>query len=160
MANDTWRTPPEVFDYFDQEYNFKVDCCASFDNALCSDYFDQEIDFLTYDLSVIADPGEWVWCNPPYSKPLPFVQKCISNAELHGIGCVLLLNSDFSTRWGELLAQYECKHIVFTGSRMAFLNDDGVPIKGNNRPQIAFVIPPFVRPGTPTVEYLPLKRIM
>ena len=42
MANDNWRTPPEVFQYFDSIYHFKVDVCASESNTLCREYITEE----------------------------------------------------------------------------------------------------------------------
>ena len=160
MANDNWRTPTEVFQYFNKEYNFKYDVCASDNNHLCGKYLTENDDFLAGGIGGLIKCGEFAWCNPPYSNPLPFVQQCIYDSNICGIGYVMLLNHDMSTKWATMLCNIECKHIVFTGKRIAFLNADGLAIKGNNKGQFVAIIPPFVRNGFAKVEYIPLNCVM
>lgn len=160
MANDTWRTPPEVFAYYNSIYNFQVDVCASKENALCKNYITEAEDYLSYNFIYPDHTGCYVWQNPPYSNPLPFVQKAIADSQLYGIGCVLLLNHDMSTKWAWNLCNHEIKHEVFIGKRISFLNSEGVPVKGNSKGQFVAIIPPFVRAGFASVEYLPLKMVM
>jgi DNA (cytosine-5)-methyltransferase 1 len=160
MANDLWRTPPEVFEYFNRDYSFKYDACASDNNHLCKDYLTEEDNFLKGGLSGLVKAGDFAWNNPPYSNPLPFVEQCVADACFDGIGYVMLLNHDMSTRWAKLLSEIECEIVVFTGKRIAFLNEFGVPVKGNNKGQIAVVIPPFVRSGKPKTRYIPLEDVM
>ncbi|MFC4699351.1 DNA N-6-adenine-methyltransferase [Glaciecola siphonariae] len=173
MSNNNWKTPPEIFAYFDAEYNFKCDVAADENNHLCDKYITEEMDTLKTDwLSFGVMPGEYVWLNPPYSRPLPFVKKAIDESYFNGIGSVLLLNNDMSVEWSYLLTIIGCKHIVFTacgnkkaktyhGGRMAFLNEQDSPVSLNPKGQIAFIIPPFVRYGqSPTVKYLPLITAM
>jgi phage N-6-adenine-methyltransferase len=163
VSNDTWRTPPEIFNYFNMGYDFKIDVCASKENSLCPDYIDQDEDALKADWlhkGLNRRKGTYVWMNPPYSKPLPFVERAINQSQLNGVGCVALLNNDFSTKWGTLLTIYQCTIINITGGRIAFLNDFGKPVKGNPKSQIVVIIPPYVRIGDPVTKYLPLKTIM
>ena len=168
MANDLWRTPPEVFKCFDKQYNFQCDVAASDENHLCENYYTEKDDALTSDWEssftkreyIKLFSGEYIWCNPPYSNPLPWVQKVIQESQENGIGTVMLLNHDMSTKWANVLLSVECKIIVFTGKRIAFLNGEGKPISGNNKGQVAFIIPPFVRAGKPQTEYIALSDIM
>ena len=160
MANDLWRTPPEVFNYFDVKYRFVCDVAASESNHLCAKYFTESNSALDLNWCVNANSGDYVWCNPPYSDPLPWVEKCIYESKIHGIGSVILLNHDMSTRWAQRLLNQECKVIVFTGKRIAFLNGEGNPVKGNSKGQVAFVIPPFMRSGKPITEYAHLDDVM
>ena len=44
MANDLWRTPKEVFNRLDREFNFVADIAASEENALCEAFYDEETD--------------------------------------------------------------------------------------------------------------------
>ena len=43
--------------------------------------------------------GDQVFVNPPYSNPLPWVEKAIEQATDFRITVVLLLNHDSSTKW-------------------------------------------------------------
>jgi phage N-6-adenine-methyltransferase len=161
MANDMWRTPPEVFNYFNKDYNFQCDVAASDDNHLVDWYYTERTDGLNSIWIDTLDAGDYVWCNPPYSNPLPWVAKCIWESRYNGIGSVLLLNMDMSTRWAELLLSVNCTIITLTGGRIAFLNEHGKPIKGNNKGQVVYIIPPFTNSlKSPTTEYLKLSKVM
>jgi phage N-6-adenine-methyltransferase len=160
MANDLWRTPKEVFNYFNDQYGFECDVAASDDNHLCDYYFTEEIDALSYPWEIQIAPGLYVWCNPPYSKPLPWVKKAIEESQENGIGTVMLLNCDMSTKWAKLLTKVSCKIIFITEGRIAFLDGKGKAIGGNNKSQMVIIIPPYVRAGEPVTRYLPLVDIM
>jgi phage N-6-adenine-methyltransferase len=176
MANDLWRTPPQVFKYYDDDCNFVCDVTASAENHLVECYMDEDDDMLSTDwLDFGIEEGQFVWCNPPYSNPLPFVSKCLSEAENNGIGSVMLLNHDMSVEWSALLATSGCFIEVFIAEgskekgskdpyrngRVSFLDEDGEPIGSNNKAQFAVIIPPWVpRPGLPETVYTSLKSIM
>jgi phage N-6-adenine-methyltransferase len=165
MSNDTWKTPPEIFSFYDYfcGYDFQLDVCADAVNALCEDYIDQNEDALKVDwltVSINKMKGKYAWMNPPYSKPLPFVKRAFEQSQLNGIGVVMLLNSDFSTKWGALITEYQCAIVHLTGGRVAFLNENRDPVKGNPKSQIIVIIPPYVRKGQPRTEYMPLQFIM
>jgi phage N-6-adenine-methyltransferase len=172
MANDSWRTPPQVFNYYNKKHNFQYDVAASDENHLCSRYFTEQQSGLTTDWHRVLTPGDYVWCNPPYSNPLPFVNKCIDEAVFSGIGSVMLLNHDMSVEWSSILATVGCNIDVFIasgskadktycGGRIAFLDAEGNAIKGNNKGQIAVTIPPFVAVGrNATTRYLALSCVM
>jgi phage N-6-adenine-methyltransferase len=174
MANDLWRTPKEVFKYFNDRYDFECDVAASDDNHLCDSYYTKKDDALTVDwgncYAELCD-GDYVWCNPPYSNPLPWVHKIIKESQENGIGTVMLLNCDLSVEWSSLLVNLECKiiHPIASGSkkdktycngRIAFLNENNQPVAENNKAQVLFIIPPYVRTGEPVTRYLPLVDIM
>lgn len=161
MANDLWRTPPEVFDYFNSIYNFEWDLAASDQNFLCRKYLTVEEDYLCGGIACSEyTVGRYSWLNPPYSNPLPFVRQAIADSQLCGVGIVILLNHDMSTKWANLLCSIECKHIVFTSKRISFLNSEDVPVKGNSKGQFVAVIPPYVREGVPLVKYVDLNEVM
>ena len=160
MANDLWRTPKEVFKYFNDQYSFECDVAASDDNHLCDYYLTEEINALSYPWEIQIATGLYVWCNPPYSKPLPWIEKAITESQENGIGTVMLLNCDMSTRWAKLLTKVSCEIIFITEGRIAFLNGEGKAIGGNNKSQMVIIIPPYVRTGEPVIRYLPLVDIM
>lgn len=160
MANDTWRTPPEIFNHYNNQYNFVCDVCASEENALHESFLTEAHDFLTFNTALYANAGEYVWCNPPYSKPLPFVKRCIEISKDHGVGSVLLLNFDASTKWFDQLIQYNVRNEIFIGGRVAFLDANNIPVKNNPKGQFACVIPPFCRHSDCITEYIELEYIM
>ena len=174
MANDLWRTPPEVFKYFDKQYNFQCDVAASDENHLCDSYFTEKSNALSLEWGfepLYISHGSYIWCNPPYSNPLPWVQKVIQESQENGIGAVMLLNCDLSVEWSSLLLNLNCtiihptasgskKDKTYCNGRVAFLNDNNKPIDSNNKSQAFFIIPPFVRGGWPQTEYIALSEIM
>jgi phage N-6-adenine-methyltransferase len=59
-----WGTPPEMFDFWDQEFGFNLDACATPDNAKCRSYFTRQENGLRQ---------RWtgrIWCNPPYGREI------------------------------------------------------------------------------------------
>jgi phage N-6-adenine-methyltransferase len=159
MANDLWRTPPEVFNALDREFEFVADMAASEENALCSEFFDEEYDSLLFDWAyhfLVTKTGnacnKYVWLNPPYSDPMPWIKKA-AESQKNGLGVVMLLNSDNSVGWfaEALKTVSEIRNIVgyedecgkFHSGRIAFLDENGNPAKGNNKPQLILVFNPF-----------------
>lgn len=59
-----WETPENVFGFWDDQFNFTLDVCASEDNAKCDSYFDEEMDCLQQDWA-----PDVCWMNPPYGEP-------------------------------------------------------------------------------------------
>ena len=86
---DLWRTPPEVFGYLDAEYNFVADMACSDANKLCAVGYTEADDSLSFAWADKVNKGEYVFCNPPYSKPLPWVRKAIE-ASQQGVGVAML----------------------------------------------------------------------
>jgi hypothetical protein len=106
---DSWATPKWLMDVF-------------------SDYFDPcplnpnpEIDGLTI---------EWkdkTFINPPYSKPLPWVEKAIEESK-KGKKIILLLTNDLTTKYSKLLIGANA-HFLFCMERLQF----GGNVKGRSR---------------------------
>jgi phage N-6-adenine-methyltransferase len=159
MANDLWRTPPEVFNTLNREFNFVADMACSDENKLCHvGYTEQsdslslnwmnEIDGIDFDYAA----NKYVWCNPPYSNPLPWVNKALE-AQKDGLGVVMLLNNDMSVGWfaRALIGVSEVRCIIgdlkengsYSSGRIGFLNGEGKPVNGNNKPQFFLIFNPF-----------------
>ena len=173
MSNDTWATPKPVFEYYNSRYDFACDVAASDENHLCDKYITEDEDCLSSNWNGFGlESGDYVWCNPPYSKPLPFVQKCIDESICLGIGSVILVNHDMSVGWSALLTSIGCNIEVFTASgdksektyrtgRIAFIDTDGYPVPSNPKGQVAVIIPPFVDIyREPQTIYVPLSVVM
>lgn len=162
MSNDLWETPKPVYNTLDREFEFVADMAASDENALCDLYFTEEDDSLSFDWfdmikSKNADfyngYNAYVWLNCPYSDPIPWVKKAVE-AQLKGLGVVMLLNADTSVGWFfEAYATVsEIRHVIgyikengkFTPGRIAFVNNiTKKPIKSNNKPQFFLIFNPY-----------------
>ena len=169
MANDLWRTPPEVFNTLNLEFGFVADMASSHENALCETHFTEEDDSLSFDWAkminalVLGNQTKYVWCNPPYSNPLPWVKKAIES-QSNGLGVVMLLNYDHSVTWFSeaLKAVSEIRNITTGGQkiqnsisgRLTFLDQHGEPQNGNSKGQTVLVFNPF-KIGACVTTYIP-----
>lgn len=169
---DTYQTPQYLFNWLNKRFNFDVDGCANKDNYLAQHYIglDREgdndpvclaDDFLTFDAidvlsAMLNDASELrIFANPPYSKPLPFVQRA---AELKQSGhlVVMLLPFDKSAEWYSVIQQHATEVIDIIGyhdnqgdwhtGRIRFLNPvTGNEATGNNKGSMIAVFDPFVQ---------------
>lgn len=122
MSNDSVGTPQWLFDAAVRLYgDFCWDVCADSNNKKCDQYYNEEVDGLTCNWSFLN------WCNPPYSDPLPWVQKAIQQS-LYGYSTVLLLPADLSTKYAELSFEY---WVDILGQRIKFDGHTGSPKFGS-----------------------------
>jgi len=160
MANDKWRTPPEVIGFITERFgSIEIDLCSSDENRVCSKNINEQENFLDdnhLNFNMI-NKGDLAWCNPPYSKPLPFVKQCVKWAKC-GYAVTGILNFDTSTKWFAELINANVLIMPITGGRISFLNGDGVAIKGNSKPQFIFYLAPFLAKSVQT-EYININDI-
>lgn len=102
---DSYKTPSWILQMFSDYF----DPCPLNDNP--------EQDGLKIDWK----PKTFV--NPPYSNPLPWVEKAIKERE-RGNMVVLLLKMDTSTRWFAKLQEAKAKFLWVNG-RLKFINPKG-----------------------------------
>jgi len=173
MANDLWRTPPEVFNTLNKEFNFIADMACTHKNAICTLHFTEEDDSLSFNWAhhpaLQSERLEYVWLNCPYSNPMPWVKQA-AQAQLHGLGVVMLLNNDTSVGWfaEALKTVSEIRHIIadetpegkreYSSGRLDFLDHEGKPAKGNNKPQFVLVFNPF-KVGAQVTSYVKKSEI-
>lgn len=166
MSNDLWATPPEVFEALDKEFFFGFDVCAEYETAKCADYWTIEDDALSKDWAEDAKcriPGAGLiemgslWCNPPYSKIAPWVEKAIE-AQLKGRMTVMLVMCDPSVKWFSLAQRYASETRFITDGRLAFLKN-GVPQSGNNKGSVIFVFDPH-RVSAGHVSFITREALM
>lgn len=95
--SDLWETPQWLFDELNEEFNFEIDLCANKDNHKCNMYFNN---YLVKDMSTGSLLGfNIAFMNPPYSNPLPFINKAYEDSKYCKI--VMLIKCDTSTKaWG------------------------------------------------------------
>lgn len=112
-ARADWRTPKELFDVLDREFQFTTDVAASAENALCAHFFDAECDALAQDWS-----GLRAYCNPPYNRAAEFLRKA-AEENARGVLTVILLpgRTDTSYWWKWALRAAE---IRFLPGRLKF----------------------------------------
>lgn len=164
MSNDLWRTPPEVIEFIECKFGvIQLDLCASDKGHVCASYLDDDCNFLDDNwLSYVGEDfnvhsGDLCWMNPPYSNPLPFVKQAIKWSQA-GYAVVGILNNDPSTKWYVELEKHAAIIMPIMGGRIAFLDDDGQPINGNNKPQVIFYLAPFGS-KTKAVEHVNINEI-
>ena len=160
MANDLWKTPPEVIGFITEKFgDIQLDLCSSDENKVCLFNINEQDDFLNdcWLNNSMLDIGSLAYCNPPYSKPLPFVDQCVKWAK-YGYAVAGILNFDPSTKWFLELENANALIMPIIGGRIAFLNEHGKPIRGNNKPQFMFYLAPFLAQSVQT-EYINIKEI-
>ncbi len=130
----------------DREFEFVADVAANKANALVPRYITEEMNTLNYPWGAVAMPGEYVWMNPPYSNPGPFVDKAAFEHHRNHIGCVMLLPADTSVSWfmNGVETANECR--LITRGRLAFINAaTGKPASGNNKGSLFLIWHPRCR---------------
>lgn len=177
MSNDLWRTPDEVFYTLNQEFEFVADMAASKEDALCPLYFIEENDSLSFDWAELIelhhdhdkDKNRYVFCNPPYSNPMPWVKQA-AQAQLYGLGVVMLLNNDMSVGWfaEALKTVSEIRCVVsdaapetkrgYSSGRIGFINAENHAVQANNKPQFILVFNPF-KIGARITSYITKKEL-
>lgn len=129
---DLWQTPGNLFKALNKEFEFVGDVAADHHNALTYNYF-TEVDS--------AFENEWFksnWCNPPYSKILPWVQKAKIEHE-RGKTIVMLVPADTSVKWFKE-AYNSCNEVRFISGRLSFINaETQKPVSGNNKGSVLFI---------------------
>ena len=84
--NDNWSTPNDFYEELNREFQFDFD-----PNPINPE-----------GLRTNDGLGNWtgrhIFCNPPYSKPVPWILKAIEESK-KGKTVVMLLKSDTSTNW-------------------------------------------------------------
>lgn len=115
---DEWRTPPELFKFYDDADHFVFDAAATADNHLTPLWTNNALkrDWI----------GPW-WLNPPYSRDLigDFVDKAIEQAK-EGRHGVILVRHDHSTAWFRKLWHHS-EWVNLLTPRIRFLCERGRP---------------------------------
>ena len=93
--SDSYRTPPWLFKWLDNEYDFDIDICASDENHLVSNYYTEENSSIGQDWSMKGSMG---FCNPPFSpgSKEKFLAEAYRNMMENKVSSVFLIPSDVS----------------------------------------------------------------
>ncbi len=127
---DEARTPYSLFSRLDETYGFILDSACTRSNCLCNRGFfhDEGKDALKENWLKHSE-GDYIWCNPPYSKPGPFIQKAYEESQ-NGAKVVMLLPADTSTKAFHKYCM-QSSEIIFIKGRVTFNNPNGTPIHGS-----------------------------
>lgn len=157
---DTYQTPKYLSRWVVKKWHCTIDGAAFSHNKVCGHWIGKLAegedsithvadDFLAEDLPVYL--SSWgcgshsIFVNPPYSNPLPFVQRA---AELKQAGhlVVMLLPADKSTKWYSVIQENANEVIDIIGGRVNFINPvTKAEAKGNNKGSMIAVFDPFVQ---------------
>ena len=113
--SDQWQTPMWLFDQLNEEFNFDIDLAATRENSKCKHFCWDFLNSLTgsIDSNCIGTIYDYLehevvkgaaFCNPPYSDPKPFIEKCWELSKQ--IKIVMLVKCDPSTRWWSTFWDY------------------------------------------------------
>ena len=116
-GHDNWETPDYVFDYFDSEFGFTVDPCATAETTKCPTYYTEQQDGLAQSWK-----GETVFINPPYSQLTKWLDKAIVESQQPDTCCVMLVPARTDTRWFKR-AYGEATSVRFISGRIKFLKE-------------------------------------
>ncbi len=112
--SNSWQTPPKLFDELSKKYGpFDIDLAATKENSKCKDYYSDYLKDVwannkskhtIKELLEMHFPNLTCWLNPPYSNPLPFIEKAWRDSVYCKI--VLLVKVDPSTKWWSVFWDY------------------------------------------------------
>ena len=115
--DDSWETPPSLFNVLDMEFNFTLDPCCTKQTAKCKKFFTKEEDGLIQDWS-----RDIVFVNPPYGREIgKWVEKSYNEAK-KGAKVVMLIPSRTDTKWFHDFI-YNKAEIRFLKGRIKFLQN-------------------------------------
>lgn len=137
---DLWQTPIELYEYLNARFNFVCDVAASDHNYLHLNYLTESYDSVLNGWSHLK--SGYAFCNPPYSRILPWVKRAREAAD-HGVGTVMLLPVDTSVEWFNELRKLASEIYFIVNGRISFVRSDNKQkLHGNNRGSLFAVFNP------------------
>jgi len=108
-----WRTPKEIYDGLNKEFNFNYDPCP---------FMSKDTTFL------LKDWGESVFCNPPYDNIRNFMEKALIEIKnKHTRIAVFLVPSRTDTKWFHELVLPNYEEIRLVKGRIKFDGKNNAP---------------------------------
>lgn len=139
-AVDDRATTPEMFAWLASLYGpFTLDVAAASHNTKCDRFF-------TKDQNGLVQPwsAERVWCNPPFSKILPWVFNAHTTEDAR-VTMLLPANRCEQKWWQRYIEPFRDGRgprltTHFLGGRMRFMHPAGGDVKPNDRPPFGVVV--------------------
>ena len=100
-SKQDYGTPKEFLDAVKKRLHitdFSVDLAADEHNRVCQAYFDKDFDALRDDVTWNHHDGRWAWCNPPYGKIEPWVEKAATES-MKGAHIAMLIPASVGANW-------------------------------------------------------------
>ncbi|MBE8596805.1 phage N-6-adenine-methyltransferase [Xenorhabdus sp. BG5] len=139
---DLWQTPLPLFLALDLEFGFYLDAAADTQNTLCAHYLTERDNALECDW---VSHGA-IFCNPPYSKISPWIEKAAIECRKQLQPIVILVPSDTSVGWFKLAMETVDEVRLITGGRISFINaETQKTVNGNNKGSLLLIWRPFTR---------------
>jgi len=117
--SDYYATPKDLFATICQlnNVNPKIDVCATKENRKCDHFFSEKVNGLKQNW--VRD----VWCNPPYSNPHPWIQKCYAEHIKNNITVTALIRLDRTTSyWRDFIKNRA--EIIELNQRVKFIDPE------------------------------------
>lgn len=134
VDRDTWATPKLMAENIVAEFGCRLDVAAAAHNAKCERFYTAADDGLSQPWDDV------VWCNPPYSNPLRWVERAIDCEH----GAVLLLPAMVGVRWFTLMT---CNAEWWTfDRRIQFVPPEGIKPSSSNIGNVLAYFHPSIRP--------------
>jgi phage N-6-adenine-methyltransferase len=148
-------TPLDFFRQLDARFHFNVDVAADMDNAKCPTFLTEEDDSLGADpwfhkvsllpclrLTMKRDEIGHLsfWCQPPFKKMMPWVEKCCQETMRTPGSTTVLLGPNSTAPWLTDFCYHTADSIEPVYPRVQFIPPPGVEYKGgNDRDQVLVV---------------------
>ena len=139
---DDRGTDPILFAELDARYHFTLDVAASHGNAKCDRYLtrDDDPDGLSESWA-----GQRVWCNPPYSRIGPWVEKAWAETDAEIVVMLLPANRTEQGWWQDLVEPRRDRtdsrlRTEFLRGRRRFIMPGNERIESNERPPFGIVL--------------------
>ncbi len=116
-----WRTPPEVFRPLNEEFQFTLDPCSTYENALCGRYYTEQTNGLTKSWAY-----ERVFMNPPYGREVyAWTRKARESTRDKRDGCLVvgLLPASTDLAWWHEDVVSVGAEVRYIRGRVRFLTD-------------------------------------
>lgn len=126
---DEWRTPLFVFSWAQRRFWFAVDLASTEQNKLLHMNITKHENSLAQKWSRWTGPG---WCNPPYSRIDPWLEKAVEEAYQGFTSVFLILAPNGEERYSRYVFDV-ASEVIFIGGRLSYLRPDGTPVGGNTR---------------------------
>ena len=117
-ARDLWSTPQWLYDWLDARFGFDVDLACSIDNCKAeTGFYSERFDALTQDWIKAGKRG---FCNPPYSKIAPWLEKGYRESK-RGFTSVFLVPTPNGESYYSDHVFGKASEIIFIKGRIGFV---------------------------------------